>query len=339
MIQQKTFWHLLPQRRMPSEYEIVTSRLLLNTGEGFTGRRFELDVPLAPWYEQYQQGSPLACPSWEKFRDPRETTYTKYTQLQMEKEIFVDCILEEIEANSYDRELLPEWIQMLGTLVAPFRYPGHALMMIAAYVAQMAPGGRIVVAATFQAGDEARRVERIAYRTRLLQLAFQGFASDSKVLWEQDPRWQPLRQLVEQLLVTYDWGEAFVALNLVLKPLIDELFLTCVSELALGHSDHLLGQMFYSLNEDCQWHRQWSQALTQTALEDTPSNGQIIQTWISKWYPGALRAVDAFSALFEGKSRGPGAPRFRDLTARIALFSAEYLRTMGLEAGPFAGVS
>jgi toluene monooxygenase system protein E len=331
MVQQKTFWHLLPQRRMPSEYEIVTSKLLLNTGEGFTGKRFELDVPLRQWYEQYQQGSPLACSSWEKFRDPRETTYTRYTELQMEKEIFVDCILEEIEANGYDRKLLPDWVQTLATLVAPFRYPGHALMMIAAYVAQMAPGGRIVVAATFQAGDEARRVERLAYRVRQLQLAFPGFAAESKSLWEQDQRWQPLREFIERLLVTYDWGEAFVALNLVLKPMIDDLFLNRTSELALGHNDHLLGQIFYSLNEDCQWHRQWSQALTQTAIEDIPANLQLIQTWINKWYPGALRAVDAFSALFEGKTGGPGMPPFHDLTSRIVAFSAEYLRTLGLQ--------
>ena len=53
--------------------------------------------------------------------------------------------VEEIEVNGYDRELQPRWFQTLGTLVAPFRYPGHALMMIAAYAAQMAPGGRIVV--------------------------------------------------------------------------------------------------------------------------------------------------------------------------------------------------
>ena len=82
---------------MPSEYEIVTSKLLCYTGEGFTGKRFELDVPLKDWYEQYQEGSPLKCTSWEKFHDPRETTYTRYTELQMEKEIFVDGLLEEIE--------------------------------------------------------------------------------------------------------------------------------------------------------------------------------------------------------------------------------------------------
>ena len=334
MIQQKTFWHLLSQRRVPTEYEIVTSRLLLNTGEGFTGKRFELDVPLLHWYEQYQQGSPLACSSWEKFHDPRETTYTKYTELQMEKEIFVDCVLEEIEANGYDRELQSEWVEMLETLVAPFRYPGHALMMIAAYVGQMAPGGRIVVAATLQAGDEARRVERLAYRTRQLQLVFPGFASDSKLRWEQDRCWQPLRQFIERLLVAYDWGEAFVALNLVLKPMIDELFLKCASELALGHNDHLLGQIFYSLNEDCHWHRQWSQALTRAAIEDTQANREIIQTWIDKWYPDALQAVEAYSVLFEGKPGAPGAAPFHELTSRIALFSADYLRTMGLKPNP-----
>src|SRR5882724_5488251 len=70
MAQQKTYWHLLQQRRMPTEYEIVTSKLLCYTGEGFTGKRFELDVPLLDWYKRFQQDSPLTCTSWENFRDP-----------------------------------------------------------------------------------------------------------------------------------------------------------------------------------------------------------------------------------------------------------------------------
>jgi toluene monooxygenase system protein E len=331
MPQQKTFWHLMPQRRMPSEYEIVTSKLLLNTGEGFTGRRFELDVPLQQWYEQYQQGSPLTCTSWEKFHDPRETTYTKYTELQMEKEIFVDGILEEIEATGYDRELSPQWLEMLGVLVAPFRYPGHALMMIAAYVGQMAPGGRIAIAAALQAADEERRVERLAYRIRQIQLAFPGFASDSKPLWERDPRWQPLREYVERLLVAYDWGESFVALNLVLKPMIDELFMKHTSDLALGRNDHLLGQIFYSLNEDCQWHRAWSSALVRTAIEDTPSNITVIKGWIDKWRPQAMQAINALTPQFEGQPIGAGEITFHNLAAQVTADSNEYLRSIGLQ--------
>src|SRR5438552_15908876 len=92
MTQQKTYWHLLAQKRMPTEYEIVTSKLLCYTGEGFTGKRFELDVPLQRRYQQYQEGSLLTCSSWEKFHDPRETTYSKYTDLQVDKETFVDSL-------------------------------------------------------------------------------------------------------------------------------------------------------------------------------------------------------------------------------------------------------
>jgi toluene monooxygenase system protein E len=300
MAEQKTYWHLLQQRRVPTEYEIVTSKLLCYTGEGFTGKRFELDVPLLDWYKRFQQDSSLTCNSWENFRDPRETTYTKYTEIQRDKEIFIDGILEEIEANRYDSRLSPQWLHVLSRVVAPLRYPGHGFQMIASYIGQMAPSGRIVITAALQAADEMRRVQRIAYRVRQLQYVYSGFATDSKACWETDPLWQPLRMAIERLLVCYDWAESFVGLNLVLTPLVDELFMTHFSDLALREGDYLLGQIFYSLNEDCRWHREWSRALIRTVVEDDSQNAGIIQGWIEKWYPLAAAAVQAFAPVFEG---------------------------------------
>ena len=330
MAQQKTYWHLLPHRRIPTEYEIVTSKLLLNTGEGYTGKRFELNVPLEDWYQQHQQSSRLTCSTWEKFSDPRRTTYSKYTGIQMEKEIFVDGILEEIEATSYDRELSPQWLQMFERLGAPFRYPGHAFMMLAAYFAQMAPSGRIVVAAAFQAADEARRVERLAYRIRQIQFVLPEFASDSKSLWEQDPHWQPLREFVERLLITYDWGESFVALNLVLKPMIDELCMKHLSDLALTQKDHLLGQVLYSLNEDCQWHREWSRALALIAVEDNPRNRDVIGAWADEWRPLAIQAVGDLAGLFSGVRPTTSVAAISDLPSQVIATSSEYLETLRL---------
>src|SRR6201998_828142 len=323
MAQQKTYWHLLQQKRMPTEYEIVTSKLLFYTGEGFPGKRFELDVPLQDWYKRFQQDSPLTCSSWEKFRDPRETTYTKYTELQRDKEIFVDGILAEIESTAYDGQLSPKWLHVLSRVVAPLRYPGHGLQMIAAYIGQMAPGGRIVIAATLQAGDEMRRVQRIAYRVRQLQHIYPGFASDSKALWQTDPLWQPLRLAIEKLLVCYDWAESFVALNLVLKPLLDELFMSCLSEFALREGDHLLGQIFYSLKEDCKWHREWSQALTRMVIEDNQLNRPTIQAWIEKWHRLASNAVHAFAPLFEGKLEQSPIHPLEGITHRLDQFHRE----------------
>jgi toluene monooxygenase system protein E len=306
---------------MPTEYDIVTSKLLCYTGEGFTGKRFELDVPLQRWYRQYQEGSLLTCTSWEKFHDPRETTYAKYTDLQTDKEIFVDSVLEQIEQTGYDRKLSASWIESLSNVLAPFRYPAHGLQMVAAYFGQTAPSGKLAITAALQAADEVRRVERIAQRVRQLQIAHSGFAANSKDVWQHSSMWQPLREIVEKLLIVYDWGESFVVLNLILKPMLDELFLKHFSDLALRQNDYLLGQIFYSLNEDCQWHREWSQALVQMAVEDTPANRQVIQTWIDAWYPGAARAVQAFSSIFDTDQ----------VSAQVESYCRRYLRAMGLE--------
>jgi hypothetical protein len=291
---------------MPTEYEIVTSKLLCYTGEGFTGKRFELDVPLKAWYHRYQEESPLLCSSWEKFRDPRETTYTRYTELQRDKEIFVDGILDEIELTGYDAHLRPAWLHMLTRVVAPFRYPGHGFQMIASYIGQMAPSGRITIAAALQSADEMRRIQRIAYRIRQLQNIYPGFAADSRTLWQTDSMWQPLREAVEKLLIAYDWAESFVGLNVVLKTLVDELFMNYLSELALREDDYLLGQIFYSLNQDCQWHRQWSESLVRVTIEDNVRNKDTIQGWINRWYPLAARAVHTLAALFEDASKQTG---------------------------------
>jgi toluene monooxygenase system protein E len=331
MAQQKTYWHLLEQRRMPTEYEIVTSKLLCYTGEGFTGKRFELDVPLQDWYKRFQQDSPLACTSWENFRDPRETTYTKYTEIQRDKEIFVDGILQEIESSGYDGQFSPQWLHVLSRMVAPLRYPGHGLQMLASYIGQMAPGGRIVITATLQAGDEMRRVQRIAYRVRQLQQLYPGFAADSKALWQTDTLWQPLRIAIEKLLICFDWSESFVALNLVLKPLMDELFMNHLSKLALREGDYLLGRIFYSLNEDCRWHREWSQALTSMLIEDNSHNRDTIQSWIEKWHPVSARAMQAFAPVFEGTLGDAPMPPFEGVIQKLDEYYRDYLSSMSLQ--------
>jgi hypothetical protein len=143
--------------------------------------------------------------------------------------------------------------------------------------------------------------------------------------------WQPLREVVEKLLVTYDWAESFVGLNLVLKPLIDELFMNYLSDLAVHEDDYLLGQIFYSLNEDCQWHRQWSESLVRMAIEDNVRNRDTIQGWINQWYPLAARTVDTFALLFENTLEGTRTPLIQHVGEQLDRYYRDYLGSMNLK--------
>jgi toluene monooxygenase system protein E len=161
--------------------------------------------------------------------------------------------------------------------------------MLAAYVAQMAPASRITNSASFQAGDELRRQQRIAYRT--VQLAGHRDGIDINAhrrLWEGADAFQPLRELIERALPTYDWGEAFIVTNLVIKPCIDRLVnLELAGTTASANGDFMLRNIHFSLDEDASWHRDWSAALVQMTFGDTPSNRDVVAAWIANW--GASR--------------------------------------------------
>jgi hypothetical protein len=79
-----------------------------------------------------------------------------------------------------------------------------------------------------------------------------------------------------------------------------------VRDFELGHKDHLLGPIQYSLDEDCQWHRDWSRELVQVLTADNPSKKDVIGGWIAKWRLRTLLAVDAFAGLFESEPIGQG---------------------------------
>jgi toluene monooxygenase system protein E len=176
--------------------------------------------------------------------------------------------------------------------------------MIASYVGSMAPGGRIVVACLLQSADEMRRVQRLAQRTRLLQYALPAFAGAAKVQWQHDACWQPLRELVERLLVVYDWDEALVALDLAVKPLFDDVFGTRLGALSRSNGDDTTQRVLGSLGEDCAWHRAWSTALF-GMLGEHPGNAERIDEWTAHWRRRAELALSPLMDLLaeEGPSR------------------------------------
>ena len=304
----RAFSHLSETRRVPTEYELVTTDLLWYPRLG----GFEVRVPLGQWYERHQRGSLLQAAAWDAFVDPRETTYAKYVAMQRTREESVDAILRLVVARDYDSTLERGWISTLERVLPPLRYPAHAMQMAAAYVGQMAPAGRVVVACALQAADESRRIQRLVERTILMRRKHTNFGVGARRTWEADPAWQPTREVMEQLLVAWDWGEAFAALNLCVAPLFDRVLMTGLSELARTRGDPLLMPLLASLDEDCAWHRDWTGALVATAMAGDEGNRAVIEGWLGAWLPRARGAVRALDAVFSPDALADVAVRAHD---------------------------
>ncbi len=280
----RTYWHLEANRRVPDAYEIGTSQLLYYRAHGF-----EVATPIDAWYATHQRASLLAGTDWERFRDPRSTTYASYVELQRAQEIYVDGLFDNIDTSGHDRGLSPAALELHATLIAPLRYPLHALQMVAAYLGSLAPGGRLVVAFAFQAGDELRRVQRLAYRLHQLRDVATELGADARARWEGEPRWQPLRELVEHLLVTYDFTEAMVALGVAVKPAIDRLIATELAARLAAAGDTMTPAILAALELDCVWHRAW----LATALAVVPEFAPQLEAFAAPWRVRARLAIEA----------------------------------------------
>jgi hypothetical protein len=286
--------------RRPSEYEIVTHKM------NHTIR--DIPLELGPdqhgnlWLMRHRDGIRLTVPDWNAFRDPDQLTYRKYVTCQDNSETYIDAVLQEFDSIGRTGNA-PDFLR---TCLTPSRYLAHGLQMMSAYLQQLAPSTYVGNCAAFQTADQLRRLQRVAYRTKQLDLTWPGrsFGTTERVAWEQQPEWQGLRKGIELLLISFDWDDAFVGLNLVVKPLADEITLRRFAVVARHLGADLDALIADNLFLDAERHRRWTTALVRFAIAGNPANREHLGALIAKWRPLAEEVMATGGRLLGSFSSG-----------------------------------
>jgi toluene monooxygenase system protein E len=297
----RTFSAFGDVRRMPSEYEIVTHQQNWTLRQG-RAATFEQNPSSAAnlWFLTYRENSPLKAENWGAFRDPDAVTYKAYVTMQSDAETQLAGVLEA-HAGADPQTPDPAVLALLGQLFTPARYLYHGFQQVEAYIGYMAPSSYITNAAAYSMADFLRRVTTIAYRTRELQIASpdSGIGSSERSRWESREEWQAARKAVEYALVSYDWAEAFTALNLVLAPTLDDVLLTQLGQLARAAGDELTWLVTGLLAQDSQRRDRWSRALVDLAVAQRPENHAVLGKWVARWSALADAAALGLGGILE----------------------------------------
>ncbi|HVT68287.1 MAG TPA: toluene hydroxylase [Trebonia sp.] len=298
----RTFSAFGDVRRMPSDYEIVTHQ------QNWTLRRdraaaFEQNPSSAAnlWFLTYRDQSPLQAEDWDAYRDPDALTYRGYVTAQAQAQATLEGALEAHANAGADAALPAGSAALLAALFTPSRFLCHGMQQVEAYIGYLAPSSYITNAAGFATADLLRRVTTVAYRTRELQLSRPETAAGTaeRAVWQDHPAWQPARKAIEYALVSYDWGEAFTALNLVLGPTLDDVLLTQLGDVGRGSGDTLTWLLSAYLGADSQRRGRWSRALADLAVAQRPANRAVLAKWIGRWSARADEAAYGLGTLLE----------------------------------------
>lgn len=324
-------WSLLGDvKRRPSTYEVTAAKFNYHFRKEPAPFEMDPSAPINKWYLANREGSAFNVDDWEGFRDPARLTYSDYVTVQHDRETYLDAVIDHHEGAESVVAFDPAWVDSVTRVVVPLRFPLHVLQMMGLYVAQMAPSAYIINCSNFQAADEMRRVQRLAYLTRMLADAHGDGIADTATArepWEKTAEWQPMRKMLEQMLGVYDWGKAFVVLNLVAKPTIDELVNVQLAGIAANNGDDLLAQLLAEFHRDSQRSKDWVSALVRYAVTNSPDLAEVVRGWVNEWSPAADEAAVAWAELL---STMPNSPSVDDVLAATLRARADLLLACGL---------
>lgn len=283
--------------RRPTEYEILTHNL--NHTTGAVPLEMGPDVHGNVWLREHRDAMRLTVPDWDAFRDPDAVTYGSYVAGQDDQETYVEGLLEQFDRDGYDESLSAPALDLLRDALTPSRYLAHGLQMLSAYVHQLAVSSYVGNCAAFQTADQLRRVQLTAYRTTQLQLTYpqRGFATGERAAWENAPGWQGIRRAVELALVEFDWDRAFVATNLVVKPVADLLLLDQLGRQCGAAGARLDSLILDNLWRDSRRSQRWSAALVTFLIAANPDNRTVLREYLDEFTPLGLRMAESAAQL------------------------------------------
>ncbi|WP_243788754.1 aromatic/alkene monooxygenase hydroxylase subunit beta [Saccharopolyspora gloriosae] len=124
-------------------------------------------------------------------------------------------------------------------------------------------------------------------------LEFDGSAH--RGVWQEDPVWQPVREVVENLTAIGDWAEALFASNVVFESLVGVLFRShLVMQIAARNGDYVTPSLVGTGENDHERDLGYSSALFRMLAEDSEfgdANRQVMQGWLQRWAPRCRAAA------------------------------------------------
>jgi methane monooxygenase component A beta chain/propane monooxygenase small subunit len=300
----RDFTYVPSRRRRLSEYEAVTCFTQPDI-EAYDRQGWLLRDATGrpPWV---RESTALVHPDWFAFRDPAAHWQRTYVRMQAEQERAIERAAEDAALEGVFGEFDPVWVrEILGRHYRAWSYAEYGLFKAFAVAQREALSDTLGNVLCFEAFDRMRHAQCIVLHLLELEDHIPGFVDDgAKAVWLEDPRYQPTRRLVEELIAGNDWGELAVVTNLVFDPVLTELAVSqLVRRFSPFHGDpltaHLIGTTERDRRRNLAWTREFVRMVTADGVPERAANRALIADWLTYWTPRVEEAAEALAEVYD----------------------------------------
>jgi len=254
---------------------------------------------------------------WHEFRDPNEEwelTFFRYNSNVVRQ---ITQNVETARETKAFEQWNPNWVTFVERNIGAWMHVEQGLgLYLFANAQRRAPTNMHNNAISVNSMHRLRFAQDLALYNLTLSDEIEGFDGSAHVdTWNNDPAWQGVRRVAEQMTAIDDWAEAIFVANVIFEPLVGELFRShLVQQAAPGNGDFVTptvvgaGEYDYA-QRDLRYTRPMFELLTNDK-EFADYNREILNGWLSTWVPRCITAARELQPLWSQPDAKP--PRFED---------------------------
>lgn len=240
------------------------------------------------------------------YTDPRQFYYTPYVTSRAALHDEFGKTLAYLEERDLFSRMPEGWRSVLASVVVPLRHFESGAQLVTVTGARFAYGTSLEQCCTYAAFDRIGNAQMLSRVGIALGVGTSDILTTAKQEWLDSEHLQPLRRLIEEIMIVGDWAEGLLAVDII-DSLIYPLLYTGLDERALGEGAGAYSLFAQHLSTWFSDQRRWLDALV-TAWRTDPEQGEANQAHLARidstWRPRALAAVGALSAVIDGRLNG-----------------------------------
>ncbi len=258
------------------------------------------------WQPQFEindaNRTAIKMKDWYALKDPRQFYYATYVTHRAKLQENAENSYAFFEKRKLGTMLSDEVRDRLINFVIPFRHLEQAANLNNMYGTAYGYGTVMAQAMCFEAMD---RLGIAQYLSRI-GLILDGNSGESldqaKQQWMQAPGWQGVRALCEEMLVTEDWFELFVAQNIVVDSLVGSVLYTQFDEWLTDHQAHDVTMLLEFMQEWKKDRTRWIDSVIKTVVRESDHNKLLVADWSTQWHEKARAALQPVAEKLVGNT-------------------------------------
>lgn len=262
----------------------------------------------------------IVMKDWYAFKDPRQFYYTTYTLARAKQQDTTEANFSFIEDHGLFNNMSPGLRKKAIEILVPLRHVAYGANQNNTLICGYGYGTTFTQPMMYHAMDNLGIAQYIS-RLGLLLGDVEALETGKKA-WLNDPAWQPLRRLVEDMMVVRDPFELFVAQNVTLDGLLYPLVYqrVVVGEFSASNTGIALGTQFQR-----DWYEEtakWIDSVLKIAGTESEDNRVVMKGWIDHYRARAAEAMVPVLELALGQKQAQA-----EVQSQVVAFNARIAKT------------